>query len=97
MTDRPTFQVIGEGYRKWPYSVFLDFDNPRFPLQMWYGSGHMETGGGILLQELLSAEYDTHLDVCGCLWLHDLAREEQERGTPFTATEIEERWKARNI
>jgi hypothetical protein len=44
---------------------------------------------------MLDPRWDDHLRICGCLWLRQLAREEQEAGRRLTADEILSRWSER--
>ena len=55
------------------------------------GSGHGNAGGNFALADILDEKWTENLEICDCLWLRDLAREEAARGTLFTADEIWER------
>ena len=59
------------------------------------GSGHGAAGGNFLLAELLDEKWTENLEICDCLWLRDLAREEAGREELFSADEIWERAQGR--
>ena len=90
------YQIIGEGKRNsWPYQVAVHWavEHPGGPIMLAEGSGHSGAGGNFALAAILGDTWTEHLEICDCLWLRDLAREEQERGALFAADEIWERAK----
>ena len=88
------YQIIGQGVRaSWPYEVAVHWSNehPGGPIMLAEGSGHGGAGGNFALADVTRDIWTSHLEICDCLWLRDLAREESERGTLFTADEIWQR------
>ena len=93
------YQIIGAGTRaSWPYEVAVHWPGEHLggPIMLAEGTGHGAAGGNFLLSELLDAKWDDNLEICGCLWLRDLAREETARGEPFSADEIWEHAQQQN-
>ena len=60
------------------------------------GSGHCAASGNFALADLLDAKWNENLEICDCLWLRDLAREEAKREILFTPDEILERAQEHN-
>lgn len=94
------YKTIGEGRRaSWPYQVDVHWAAPGAdasrPIGLSEGTGHGSAGGNFRLSEILADVWTEHLELCDCLWLRELAREEIERGTPFSADEIWARFEAR--
>ena len=96
------YQTIGSGVRgSWPYEVAVHWPTPgtfSFPqnvIALSEGTGHGNQGGTFALADLLKPIWTEHLELCDCLWLRDLAREEAERGTLFSADEIWARFRER--
>ena len=88
------YQEIGRGTRaSWPYEVAVHWkdEHPGGPIMLAEGSGHSGAGGNFALAEILDEKWRSHLEICDCLWLRDLALEERERGQIFTADEIWQR------
>ena len=87
------YQTIGQGYRaSWPYTVAVHWAGKDLggPIMLAEGTGHGGAGGNFALSEMLDEKWDDNLEICDCLWLRDLAREEATRGELFTPDEI---WK----
>ena len=88
------YQNIGRGTRaSWPYEVAVHWEDqhPGGPIMMAEGTGHGSAGGNFALSAMLQPQWQSHLEICGCEWLRDLAIEERERGALFSADEIWER------
>ena len=88
------YETIGQGARaSWPYEVAVHWPgiHPGGPISLTEGTGFCAAGGNFALTDILDDKWTTNLEVCNCLWLRDLAREEQTRGTLFTADEIWQR------
>ena len=88
------YQTIGGGKRgAWPYEIAVHWPGKDgdAPIMLAEGTGCGAAGGNFTLAALLDEKWDENLEVCDCLWLRDLAREEIERGTLFTADEIWQR------
>jgi len=89
---------LGHGTRQitgrppYPFNVWLHFDKPHSPIEISEGIGHAANGGYFSLQELIKPHWDDCLTICRCLWLRDLASEEQKRGKKFTPSEIHGRF-----
>ena len=87
------YQIIGQGYRaSWPYEIAVHWPGAHQagPISISEGTGHGAAGGNFALSEILDAKWSDNLEICDCLWLRDLAREEIARGALFSADEI---WK----
>lgn len=85
------YQTIGKGARSsWPYEIAVHWlgKHQAGPIMLAEGSGHGSAGGNFALADILDAKWSVNLEVCDCLWLRDMAREEAERGKVFTADEI---------
>ncbi len=66
-------------------------DDGRVPPQticLSEGCGHGAQGSCFELSTMLEDTWTEHLRICDCLWLRDLAREEQQTGRFFSADEI---------
>lgn len=93
------YEVIGEGRQgSYPYEVGIHWetpvpDKPR-PVGFAEGSGHGSAGGYFPLSDVLLEIWTEHLRLCGCLWLRDLATQEQSAGRFFSADEIHAAWLA---
>lgn len=94
------YKIIGEGKRaSYPYEVGIHWEDssssqtPR-PILLAEGSGHASMGGYFTLADTLADVWTEHLQICGCLRLRELAREEQASGRVFSADEIYARWLA---
>ena len=88
------YQNIGRGARAgWPYEIAVHWpgENLGGPIMLAEGTGHGAAGGNFALSEMLDAKWDDNLEICDCLWLRDLAREEIARGALFSADEIWQR------
>ncbi len=91
------YQNIGRSTRgSWPYEIAVHWpgEHAGGPIMLAEGSGHGSAGGNFALAEMLDAKWESNLEICDCLWLRDLAREEIERGTPFAPDEIWQRAQA---
>ena len=98
--DVEQYKAIGQGVRaSWPYQVEVHWATPDSVAQgvisLSEGTGHGSAGGNFALSELLKPIWTDHLEICDCLWLRDLAREETTRGHLFSADEIWARYQAR--
>jgi hypothetical protein len=91
------YETIGSGtHASWPYQVAVHWDDslparPRYaPLAICLseGTGHGAQGGNFALADLLNETWSKHLEICGCLWLRDLAQQERGQGRCFSADEI---------
>ena len=92
------YETIGQGVRaSWPYEVAVHWpgEHPGGPILLAEGMGHGAAGGNFALSDITDDKWSDHLEICGCLWLRDLAREEIERGQLFTADEIWQRANAK--
>lgn len=82
-----------------PYEVLVHWndDGREVPstICLSEGSGHGAQGSCFLLSEMLEDTWTEHLRICDCLWLRDLAREEQQTGRYFSADELWEMSQAR--
>ena len=88
------YQIIGKGERQgWPYEIAVHWpgEHGDGPIMLAEGSGHGGAGGNFMLSELLDTKWNDNLEICDCLLLRDLAREEAARGELFSANEIWER------
>ena len=88
------YQTIGENTRGvWPYEVAVHWpgENGDDPILLAEGVAHGAASGNFALSALLDKKWDENLEICDCLWLRDLAREEAARGVLFSADEIWER------
>src|SRR5689334_9432923 len=94
------YLIIGEGRQSgFPYEVGIHWDDPvsQIPrvILLGEGSGHASMGGYFPLSTLLDARWSEHLQICECLWLRDLARQEVMLGRCFGVDEIFELWRSR--
>ena len=92
--------ILGQGNQfSHPYEVAIHWErlssHPPHIIALSEGSGHASMGGYFSLGDLVKPEWTLHLELCDCLWLRDLAREEQELGRFFSADEIFARWHKR--
>lgn len=88
------YEIIARGTRgTWPYEIAIHWPGKHSggPIMLAEGSGHGGAGGNFSLAEMLDPKWTENLEVCDCLWLRDLAREEASRGAVFTAQEIWQR------
>ena len=88
------YQTIGQGVRaSWPYEVAVHWpgQHQAGPILLAEGTGHGAAGGNFALADILDETWTENLEVCDCLWLRDLAREEAARGILFSADEIWDR------
>ena len=93
------YQKIAHGARNgWPYEIAVHWpgEQPGGPISLSEGTGQGAASGNFTLAEMQDAKWDDNLEICDCLWLRDLAREEIARGPLFSADEIWERAQARN-
>lgn len=93
------YQIIGRGVRSsWPHEIAVHWPGKDLggPVMLTEGMGHGSAGGNFALAEILDEKWNDNLGICDCLWLRDLAREEAERSTLFSADEIWERAQERN-
>lgn len=96
--EQRTVGYNDEGPRPYEVAVYWD-KSSSFPLRtiaLSEGAGHANMGGCFSLCDMLHDDWTEHLRICGCLWLRDLAVEEQARGQSFSADEIYAFWQARS-
>ena len=97
------WHYLGQGFEPgkpgYPYDVAIytpATPYPEFaPIALSEGSGFMSAGGAFPLADMLDDKWTSHLELCGCLYLRDLARQQQQEGRIWTADEIWEKWQAR--
>lgn len=97
-----SYKIIGtsKSGRHYDVGVYRSDPPPSGPerpltLALNEGLGHGCQGSCFTLADMLDERWTEHLQLCNCLWLRDLAREEQASGRFFSADEIWERWQAR--
>ena len=96
MKTQPLGRALRDGC---PYLIELCWRPPNAatePLNISYGIGMGGFDSPCTLASLLAPGWSDVLQWCDCEWLHDLAREEGERKTLFTADEIWERARTRH-
>lgn len=75
-----------------PYQVAVRWEDPQLPqpspLAFSEGSEHASWASNLPLADVLHEAWTEHLEICGCLWLRDLAIQERALGRFLSADEI---------
>lgn len=69
------YYILGTGYKNddvsksYPYEVWLDMQEPKFPIVMLEGKGSGGVGGNFKLEEILQDHWKEHLEISQTKWL----------------------------
>lgn len=99
------YQPLGRGAEAdkpdYPYDVAIYWPDPPLadphPIALGEGTGWMSAGGSFKLADLLDEKWTRHLELCGCLYLRELARQEQREGRILSTDEIWEKWQDKGL
>ncbi len=82
---------VETGYR-YEVSLVIDAGSSKF-IEMTEGSGMLAAGGHFALIDLLKPTWDAHLEVCGALWLREMANLDPAPTFEDVLAELEKRKK----
>jgi len=91
---------VGHGARKldsgfeWPYDIWINHDEPQFPISLGEGVGHGSAGCSIPAHELLDDKWADIVSICDCDWLVTEIRRLIDAGEPVTAQKLEDHWRS---